>query len=142
MELKKIMINMALLGLFVFALFAFIITTQSDNNVAVPITNNSLINTTYGDLENEITSSQREVQSSMNTFGNTTPAQQFGELEVNSIISPTRTARAMTLGFFNIIIRLPMIILGVSPIVSYIISALLGILIIIGIWAIWKGAIS
>lgn len=142
MDLKQLMITMGVFGLCLFAIMSFIITTQTDNSVSVPITNNTLINQTYGDLYSEISSSQTRTQSVLNTFGNTTPTQQYGELEINSIVSPTRTIRTMIIGLWNIFIKLPQVVLGVSPVVSYMISAIIGLLVVIGIWAIWKGAFS
>ena len=142
MDLKKIMVNMGILGLFVFGIMSFIITTQSDNDITNKLINNDLMNETYGDLNTELKVSQGRTQNFSNTFMTTTPTQQFGELEINSIVSPTRTIKTMIFGLWNIFIKLPQVILGVSPTVSYIISALLVVLVIIGIWAIWKGAVS
>jgi hypothetical protein len=142
MDLKKIMINMGLLALFVFGIMFFILTTQTDNEVSVPITNNSLINETYSDLSDSLENSQSQTQDYVDNFGKNTPTEQYGELEVKSIVSPTRTIKTMVIGFWNIMIKLPQAILGVSPAVSYIINAIIGMLIIIGIWAIWKGVTS
>lgn len=142
MDLKQLMITMGVFGLCLFAIMSFIITTQADNSVGIPITNNTLINQTYGDLYSEISSSQTRTQNVLNTFGTTTPTQEYGELEITSIVSPTRTIRTMIIGLWNIFIKLPQVVLGVSPVVSYMVSAIIGLLVIIGIWAIWKGAFS
>lgn len=142
MDLKALLITMGTLGLLIFGMMSFILITQNDNQVAIPITDNTLINATYGELQSELNSAQTKSESSLSTFGNVTPTQQYGELEINSIISPTRTIRTIIIGFWNILIKLPQVVLGVSPTVSYIISALIGLLVIIGIWAIWKGAIQ
>ncbi len=58
------------------------------------------------------------------------------------MVSATRTARTMVTGSWNIFIKLPQVILGVSPIVASAINTILLIFLAIGIWAIWKGAIS
>ena len=63
-------------------------------------------------------------------------------MDVGSTVSATRTARTIIVGLWNIYVKLPMIILGVSPIVAGVINSILLIFIVIGIWAIWKGAIS
>lgn len=142
MDIKRLFSTMGILGLFIFSIMAFIIITQVDNGVISPITNNTLISTTYTNLNDTLLSSQSKTQSASQVFNNITPTQQYGELEVTSIVSPTKIAKAIIIGFWNIFIKLPQVILGVSPIVASLISSIILILIIIGIWAIWKGAIS
>ncbi len=143
MDIKKLFINMGILGLFVFGFMAFIIITQTENSVEVPITNNTLINETYGDLSDDLSSTQSQTQTASNVFSNATPpTSQLGELNVRSIIGTTRVAKRIIIGLWNIFIRLPMVVLGISPIVAGLISSIILILVIIGIWAIYKGAIS
>jgi len=140
MDIKKILSTMAIFGLFIFGIFSFIITTQNDNSVENPITDNSIINKTYGDLQDSLGSS--DAQTASENFGNIPPTQQYGEVEITSIFSPTTTAKTIILGLWNIFIVLPQSILGVSPVVASLISSILLIFIIIGIWAIWKGVVS
>jgi len=142
MDVKKLLSNMGILALFTFGIMAFIVTTQLDNNVTNPITNNTYINESYGELAGNLTGLQGDSQSAIDVFGNETPTQQYGELETKTIVFPTKTIRTMTLGLWNILVKLPMVILGVSPIVASLVSAIIIILLIIGIWAIWKGAIQ
>lgn len=143
MDIKQILKNMGILGIFVFSIMAFMVITQTNNDVSIPITNNTLINATYSDLEGNLTSAETRATRASGNFGNTTPtARQFGELEVTSIVSPTRIAKTIIIGFWNIFIKLPQSILGVSQAVASLISSLLLISLIIGIWAIWKGVIK
>lgn len=140
MDIKQIVITMGILGLFIYSIMSFIVITQIDNNVENPMTNNDIINDSYGDLAVKLSSSEAETAS--DNFGQVPPTQQFGELEVTSIISPTKTAKTIIVGLWNIFIRLPQEVLGVSPIVATIINSILLIVLIIGIWAIWKGVVS
>ena len=143
MDLKQIYITIGLLGVLLLGILTFIVTTQTENNVAVPITNNSRINEAYSDLNETLYETQLESQEASNVFGNTTPTQrQLGELEVNSIVATTRIAKSIVTGLWDIFIKLPQVILGVSPVVAALISSIITILLIIGVWAIWKGAIS
>jgi len=142
MDLKKLLMNIGILGLFVFSIITFIVITQGNNSVSNPITNNSIISTTYSDLNTTLGSSQRQAQTASDNFGNITPTQQYGELEVTSIVSPTRIAQTMILGLWNIYIKLPILILGVSPAVAELISTILVLFLIIGIWAVWKGVVA
>jgi len=142
MNAKQIIINMAMLGLFVFAIMSFIVITQTDSSVTNKITTNPIINESYGDLESKLIESETRSKVVSDNFGNVTPTQIFGELDILSIIGTTRTVKTLTTGFWNILIKLPLSILGVSPVVAGLITAILLISLIIGIWAIWKGAVS
>ena len=142
MEFKKIFINFALLGLIVFGMMSFIIIFQSDNNSTERITNNQIINRTYTDLYANLSSSQSTASQQSDIFGDVTPTESYGEVQIDSVVSPTKAFKSIVLGIYNILIKLPSQILGVSPVVSAIISAILIMFLIIGIWAIWKGAIS
>ncbi len=142
MDLKSIFINMGILSLLIFGLMAFIFITQSDNNVSLSIMNNTLINESYGFLSSNLTGVQSQSQTSLDVFQNITPNENLGVWQVTPIVSPARTIRTMTIGLWNIIVKLPTTILGVSPIVANLINGFLIILLIIGIWALWKGVIS
>jgi len=142
MDIKKILSNMGISALFVFAIMSFIVITQQENNVDIPITNNSIISEAYSDLDTDISNANTQAESSSNTFGNITPTQEYGELEVTSIISPTRTAKTIIFGFWNTMIKLPIKILGIDESIVYLIGTILIIFVIIGIWAIWKGVVT
>lgn len=140
MDIKKMLGTMAILGLFVFSIMSFIVNVQNDSSVSNPITDNDLINDSYVDLRGNLSSS--ESKDAADNFGQVTPTQEFGELEVTSIVSPTKMIKSLIVGLWNIFIKLPQGILGVSPIVATLISSILLVFIIIGIWAIWKGVVS
>ncbi len=143
MDFQKLFGNIVISALFVFAIMTFIIIVQVDNNALQKITDNELINSSYGSLSGNLTNMQPTGQASLDTFGTNPPSErQLGELDVTSVISPTKLFRAMSIGTYNILIKLPMNVLGVSPIVASVISSIIILLLIIGIWAILKGAIS
>ena len=141
MGFKKLYINIIMSSLFVFGFMTFVILVQLDNNASEVITDNQLINSTYGDLSTNLTSSETTAQSSLETFGENPPTAQLGELDTTSVISPTKLFRGLSIGTYNILIKLPMSILGVPPIVASVISSIIILLLIIGAWAILKGAI-
>lgn len=143
MDLKKLMGNLVISGLFIFAIISFIIIIQSENNeVVIPLMNNSLFNETYSDLYGNLTDSKDSSQKASDDFGTITPNQKFGIVQVISIFSSTKIFKTIGLGFYNIIVKLPVEFLGVSPIVASVISTIILLLFIIGIWAVWKGAIT
>lgn len=142
-DIKSIVGNMVILGILVFAIMNFIIIIQSDADMdqVNMITNNSLINDSYGDLASSL-NNQESAENSLNSLEDVPPTEYVGDLDVGSVVSATRTARSITVGLWNVYIKLPQVILGVSPIVSNAITTILLLLLAIGIWAIWKGAIS
>lgn len=142
-DIKSILSNMVILGILVFSIMSFIIIIQSDSNMDLEnrITNNSLINDSYGELAQSL-DNQNSAENSLNSLEDVPPSDYVGDLDVGSTVSATRTSRSIVVGLWNIYIKLPIVILGVSPIVAGAISSLLLIFLAIGIWAIWKGAIS
>ncbi len=142
-DIKSIFKNMIVLGVLVFAIMNFMIIIQNDSDMdsGKMITHNSLINDSYGDLANSL-NSQDTVEGSLNSLEDVPPTEYVGDLDVGSVVSTTRNARSIVVGLWNIYVKLPQVILGVSPIVSGAITTILLLLIAIGIWAIWKGAIS
>lgn len=138
-DFKKITINMMLASVFILAVFSFVIVTQQDNDVSYLITNDSIINDTYGDLYSQLDDAKGDANLSSSTFGTTTPTQSYGIVDVTSVVSPTRIFKSLILGTYNIMIQLPVKILGVPPIIVGVIDAVLILLVILGIWAIWRG---
>lgn len=142
-DIKSIIINFVTLGIVILAIMSIIIIIQSDANLDSEnrITNNTLINNSFGNLATNL-NNQDAAESSVDSLEEVPPQEYVGDLDVSSIVSATRTARSMVTGLWNIYIALPMAFLGVSPIIATAITSILLILIAIGIWAIWKGAIS
>jgi hypothetical protein len=142
MDFKGIFINLMVVGVLVLSIMSWIIITQQDNNTAQLITNNSIINDSFGALTVNLGSAQDIGDSAQSTFGNITPTESYGIVAVTSIVSPTKLFRSLIVGTYNILIELPIKILGVSPAIAGVIDAILFLLIILGIWAIWRGVAS
>ena len=142
MDFRKTFINFSMLGLVIFGMFSFIIIFQYDNNSSERLSDNEIINDTYNNLYIELGEAQNVGNEQNTIFGETNPTQSYGEVEINSVVNPTKAFKSIILGVYNVLIKLPAQIFGVSEIVGGIISAILIILLIIGIWAIWKGSIT
>jgi hypothetical protein len=141
-DFKNLSITLMISGLFVFCLMAFVITTQVENNSNQTITENEILNRTYSDLSTELNNVQSNSEESSGSFGAITPTQQYGEVEITAIVSPTKIFKSICVGLYNGLIRFPMNVLGVPPVVASLISGIFILSLIIGIWAVWKGAIS
>jgi len=142
MNFKKTFISFALLGLIVFGIMSFAIIFQNDNDSKERLTDNQIINNTYNSLYGNLSNSDTIANEQNSIFGNVTPTESYGEVQIDSVVSPTKAFKSLILGTYNILIKLPQQILGLSPVVTAIISAILIMLLVIGIWAIWKGAIN
>ena len=141
--IKTLFINLAILGLLIFGIMSFIIITQGDNSASDSVGEHELMNNTYGSLYGKLTGAEGSSQSASDTFGEASPpSQNLGEMGVTSIISTTRLLKAMSQGLWNIYIKLPMAILGVSPAVASVMSSIVMFSLIIGAWAIWKGVFN
>ncbi len=142
-DIKSILVRTIILGLLVFSLMSYIVIVQNNNDVDLEqrITNNTLINDSLGELETSL-NQQTASENALNALEEVPPQEYVGDLNVASTVSATRTARSIIVGIWNIYIKLPLVILGVDPAVAGAITTILLIFIAIGVWAIWKGAIS
>lgn len=140
MDLKKLVSTMGILGLFTFSMMAFIIITQTDSNIEYKITDDEFISQAYENLSINLGSTDTE--SSAGSFGDVPPTEKYGEVSISSIFSITGVAKNIVYGFWNIFVKLPQNVLGVSESVITLISSILLIMLIIGIWAVWKGVVS
>lgn len=139
MDFKRLFISVIIAGVVVLAIMSFTIQLQNDNNTAQLITNNTIINNSYGKLKGNLSSARGDADLTEQTFGDITPTQSFGIVDVTSIVSPTRIFRSLIVGTFNVLIVLPIKILGLPPVISGVLSAIVFLLLILGIWAIWRG---
>lgn len=139
MSFKEIFINLMVVGVIFLSIMSWIIITQTDNDTANLITNNTLINKSYGDLSSNLGATQSQADTASGTFTNITPSSTLGFVTVTSIVSPTRIFRGLIIGTYNILIALPAQFLGVPEVIISVINAILALLLILGVWFIWKG---
>ena len=141
-DFKGFFINIVVMGVVILGIMSFIIISQTNNNTENLITNNSIINNTYGNLYGNISSVQSTGDLAGQNFGNITPTQSYGIVDVTSVVSPTRLFSAFIQGTYNVLIELPIKILGVPPLVAGALDAIVALIVILGIWAIWRGVAS
>lgn len=139
MDFKDIFVRLMFVGIIFLSIMSWIIITQQDNDSTNLITNNTLINKTFGDLSSNLAESQGQADIASSNFGNITPTDALGIVSVTSVVSPTRIFKSLILGTYNILIALPAQFLGVPVVVIAMINAILTLFLILGIWAIWKG---
>lgn len=131
-------VNFLILALVIFAAISFIIQFQSENNVQDKIIDNSLINDTYSNLDEDLGDLRDQAQAQKTLFERETPTVTSGVLLLYSIISAGKVFNAMIIGLFNELIKLPVVLLGVDPIIIGVLSTILIFSIIIYLWILYK----
>jgi len=139
MSLRDIFIKLMVVGVLFLSVMSWIIITQTENDTANLITNNTLINKSYGDLSSNLGATQSQTDIASGAFTNITPKSTFGFVTVTSIVSPTRIFKGLIIGTYNILIALPAQFLGIPEVIIAVINSVLALLLILGVWFIWKG---
>ena len=131
-------INWMLIGLVVLSMFAFGIFFQQDNSVEEPFIDNSLMNETYNKLQTDLGELRDQSQAQKTLFESENPTSGFGTILLFSIVSTGKVFNSMIIGTFNTLIKLPVVILGLDPVIISVLSTMLILTIIIGLWIVYK----
>ncbi len=131
-------VNYALGALILISLFAFIVTIQEDNNVSDGIIEVEIINTTFSQLKTDLGASRDLSQNQLELFQKEEPTIGFGSLILFSVVSSGKVFTGIIIGTFNLLIKLPMVIFGIDPVISSILSTILIIGFILGLWILYK----
>lgn len=133
-------VKFALMALVFVGIFGWIIGMQADNDLDYDksIVSEKLINDSYGNLRTDINSYADSAQTQKTLFETETPTTGFGSLILFSIVSSGKVFNGMTIGFFNTMIQLPITYLGVDPSTIGILSIMIILTIIIGLWVLYK----
>jgi len=134
----KLFTSFLMIALLVFGLLSFGIQFQSENNVEDPFVENQLINETYGTLQTDLNSYGSESQLQKSLFESDEPLAGFGSILLFSILSAGKVFNGMVVGTFNTLIKLPIVILGVDPVIVSVLGTLLIFSIIMGLWILYK----
>lgn len=137
-KFENLFVNYALAGLLVLSIFFFSITLQIDNNADEILTENTLINDSFGQLQTDLGGMRDSAQTQKELFEEEKPTTGFGSLILFSIVSSGKVFTGMTIGTFNVLIKLPMVLFGVDPIISSVLSTILIMVIILGLWYLYK----
>ena len=126
------------IGMVILSLFSFIVLFQSENNVSDPFAENDLINSTFSDLTTKIGELEGQTQDQKDLFEKEPPLVGFGSLILKTIVSSGNVFNSMIVGVFNIIFILPVVFLGLDKLVVSAIMTVLGIIIVFGLWSVYK----
>jgi len=105
MEVRTIVINFAIVGLFAFLLIAFAVNSAIDNNSNQSVLNDKTINSTYGSLNSSLSgagASAKTFQNSLEAQGkNTNLFTLFGLIVLNVIPSMGIALLTSTINIYN-----------------------------------------
>ncbi len=130
--------NFLFIGLMVFSILTFIIIVQSDNNAANPIIDDPLISTTYFNLSEDLGTLRNQSQAQKGLFESENPTIGFGSILLFSILSAGKVFNGMIIGIFTLLIKLPVVVLGLDPILLSVLGTLLIVTILFSLWAVYK----
>ncbi len=137
-KFETLFINFALTGLLVVSILAFGFGFQSDNNASETIFNNTLVNDSFSQLMNDLGGMRDQSQTQKELFETEKPTAGFGSLILFSIVSSGKVFTGITIGLFNIFIKLPMVLFGVNQVVASVLSTIMIVVVILGIWVVIK----
>ena len=130
--------SFAFLGLMVLALFSIIIIVQSDNEAPQPLADNELISGTYGSLNETISSLEGTSATQYDLFSKEKPTPGFGAIVMFTIVSIGKTFGNMIFTIFTLIIKVPLIVLGVEQSIVAMLISFLTITVVIALWIVYK----
>lgn len=130
--------NMMMIGLIIFSILSLGFIVQEENDAEEQFKDNSLISKTFDSLESDLGNLRNQSQSQKTLFESENPTSGFGTILLFSIVSAGKVFNSMMIGVFNVIIELPVVFLGLDPLVVSVISAIFIIMIILGLWAVYK----
>jgi len=128
----------AFLGLLVLALFSVIIIVQRDNEASDPLINNELISGTYGSLNESMSSLEGSSSTQYGLFSKETPKPGFGAIVMFTIVSIGKTFGNIIFTVFTLIIKIPLIVLGIDQTIVAMIISFLTISVVIALWIVYK----
>lgn len=134
----ELFINFMIVGLVILSMFSFSVIFQHDNNVEDPFIEDTLMNNTYHNLYDNLDSLSESSQAQKTLFESENPTSGFGTILLFSIVSSGKVFNGMIIGVFNILIKLPVVVLGIDPVIVSVISTMLILTIIIYLWVVYK----
>ncbi len=137
-KFEEIFGTFALLGLMVLALFSVIISVQGNNDAPQPLADNELISGTYKSLNDTIGSLEGTSATQYDLFSKEKPTPGFGAIVMFTIVSIGKTFGNMIFAVFILIIKVPLVVLGISQTIVSMIISFLTITVVISLWIVYK----
>lgn len=134
----QLFITFSIISLFVFSSISFIAQLQDENDGPSSILENDLINRTFVDLSGNISQQETDTNSSKQAFESEIPAPGFGSLIIFAIVGVTQSFTSTITSAYNIIIILPITVLGIPKQVAQILGSILMVSMIFLAWRVFR----
>ena len=135
---RETFITFGIISLFVFSMISFVVILQEEEESSSSILENDLINKTFVNLGGNITQQESDSNISKSAFESEIPEKGFGSLIVFSIVGVAQTFTSMITTTYNIIIVLPITVLGVPGQIAKILGSILMMTLIFLAWRVYR----
>lgn len=137
-KFENIFGNFVMIGLMILALFSLIFVVQNNNEAPQPLSDDALFNNTFASLNDTIGSLEQTSDSKYTLFSEERPPPGVFSIVLFTIINVGKTFGNIIFVLFTIIIKIPLIILGIDPSIVSMLIAFLTISVIIALWVVYK----
>ncbi len=135
---RELFITFSIISLFTFSAISFVVLFQSENDSSSSILENELINRTFTNLGSDITDQETSSNSSKEAFESEIPERGFGSLIIFSIVGVAQSFISIITTTYNVIIVLPITLLGVPFEVAKILGSILMMSLIFLAWRVYR----
>ncbi len=125
-------------ALIIFGLLSVIFIVQSNNSAEQPLSENELIGGTHSNLLGNLSNLEGTSEAQYNLFSTEKPPPGLISIVLKSILTVGKTFGAVIFGFFSLILKIPLIVLGIPATVTAMLVSFLTISVIIALWLIYK----
>ncbi|GAG98943.1 unnamed protein product [marine sediment metagenome] len=130
--------NFAFLGLMILALFSVIVIVQRDNEASQPLIDNELISSSYEGLNETIGGLEGTSATQYDLFSKDKPTPGLGAIVMFTIVGIGKTFGNMIFTIFTLVIKVPLIVLGIDQTIIAMIISFLTISVVIALWIVYK----
>ncbi len=127
-----------LVALIVFGLFSFIVIVQSDNSAVQPLTEDSRFSDSFSNISEELADLEDTSQDQWDALKQEKSIVGFGSIVLFTPVNIGKTFGSLVFAMFELIIKLPVIILGIPLTVTSVLLSWLIISIVSALWIFWK----
>lgn len=135
---REIFITFSIISLVVFSAISFVVLLQQENDASSSLLENSLINSTFVNLRGNISQQETSVNTSKGEFDSDVPAPGFGSLIIFAIVGVAQGFTSIITTTYNIIIVLPLNLLGIPTQVANILGSILMMSLIFLAWRLYR----
>lgn len=135
---QEIFTNFSIAALMVFALLSFTFIIQSENNAPKPLASDPLVNGTYVNLNTSLSDLETTSNTQYDAFSSETPATGLGAIVLFAIVSVGKNFGNIVFSIFALIIKIPLIVLGIEPTITSMIISVITIIVVIALWVVYK----